>query len=58
MKIEGSVIEMNILFSKRITIANFTDSELIKIEIQVQDNINYDIFETKLLSEIEFLKIK
>ena len=58
MKIEGSVKEMNILFSKRIAIANFTDSEFIKIDIQVQDNINYDIYKTKLLTDIEFLKIK
>ncbi|KAL4453883.1 hypothetical protein ABPG74_003766 [Tetrahymena malaccensis] len=58
IKLEGSLINLNSILSKKIIFANMTDLQAINVTITMVDGVNYDVIQVYQIQECVFIKQK
>ncbi|EAR96669.2 calpain family cysteine protease (macronuclear) [Tetrahymena thermophila SB210] len=58
IKLEGSLVNLNSVLSKKIIFANFTDLKAINVTITLIDGVNYDVVQDYLIQQCVFIKQK
>ncbi|KAL4497770.1 hypothetical protein ABPG72_000525 [Tetrahymena utriculariae] len=58
IKLEGPLINLNSILSKKIIFANFTDLQAINVTITIVDGVNYDVIQVYQIQQCVFIKQK